>query len=387
MKSLIRYTTLLFGVFLSNLTFAQNSNYSIYIDAGSSGSRLHIFHQTKTNTSMPVIEEVFSESTKPGLSSYADHPEQAGASLTKLLSDAEVFLNSQNELNKNTTTVNVLATAGMRLLPAEKQAAIYANVAQAIQKYASFSAGAIETIPGKMEGVYGWLDVNYLLGNFQSSQPTVGSLDMGGASTQITYAVDTTTHKNTPSDDTTDIFINNKHYTVFSKSFLGLGEDQARNTMNQDATAANCYPAGYHYTTDKIGQFNLSTCEKLYADVISAKHVSQQIKPIANTKHFVAYSGFYYTFHFLNTDLTPNKNALEMHIQSTCNQTWEQLKQANPNVPEKYLATYCADAVFQDHLLNDTYKINDANLAVLNKINHQPIDWTLGAALYGMMTP
>ena len=52
-----------------------------------------------------------------------------------------------------------------------------------------------QVIDGRMEGVYGWIAVNYMLGRFDHNfvehqrQPTVGALDMGGASTQITYEV------------------------------------------------------------------------------------------------------------------------------------------------------------------------------------------------------
>jgi Golgi nucleoside diphosphatase len=172
--------------FLSAHAFADNKNYTIFIDAGSSGSRLHIFEYEKS-LPLPMIKDVFSESIKPGLSEYAAHPESAGQSLKKILDDANQFL-LEKKINPHFIRVHLFATAGMRLLPEDKQQAIYRNVTNFIQNNYDFNTPDIRTISGKMEGVYSWLDVNYLLGNFQNNRTTTGTIDMGGASTQITFA-------------------------------------------------------------------------------------------------------------------------------------------------------------------------------------------------------
>ena len=87
-------TAIIFSV-VSTHAFSKN-NYIIYIDAGSSSSKLHIFEYEKSS-SIPMIKDVFSESTKPGLSEYADHPESAGNSLKKLLDDATQFLSKTKQ--------------------------------------------------------------------------------------------------------------------------------------------------------------------------------------------------------------------------------------------------------------------------------------------------
>src|SRR5690606_35248812 len=115
----------------------------------------------------------------------------------------------------------------------------------------TFIPREITTITGKMEGLYAWLDINYLFKNFQNNTPTVGSVEFGGASTQIAFALD----KSNKLIDEVSIDINNQRYHVFSKSFLGLGINEARESMNADEQAHFCYPLHY-----KNGKFELASC-------------------------------------------------------------------------------------------------------------------------------
>ncbi|EKD53805.1 MAG: GDA1/CD39 family protein [uncultured bacterium] len=378
-KSLITLIFLALTV-MSFSAMAADNNYAVFIDAGSSGSRIHVF-QYQPSTDLPVLNDVFSENVKPGLSSFADHPNDAGVSLKKLLDDASQFLQKQG-VDVHAAPINVLATAGMRLLPEDKQAAIYANVRNYIQTNTVFPISHIETISGKMEGLYGWLDINYLSGNFAEQKSTVGSIDMGGASTQIAFETDDQSRP----DDEISVNINHQQHNVFSKSFLGLGEDQARGTMQKDQRSSTCYPNQY---VSKTSVFDFSTCSTLYATIIQNQHVSEQILSTAK-KSFIAYSGIYYTFNFFGVDGFPTEDVLNMHIDSECYGNWDDFKKRHPTVDEKYLSSYCADGSYHSQLLYHAYHLigspypSQSQVEVAEQINKHDIDWTLGAALYSL---
>ncbi|VDO56939.1 unnamed protein product [Schistosoma margrebowiei] len=96
------------------------------------------------------------------------------------------------------------------------------------------------TISGVEEGLFGWISVNYLLGRFRLlpgdkgpvKQPTNGMLDMGGASMQIAYEVQST--DNLPSSLVSEFsltrnwFSTNQRYKLYVKSYLGYGMNAFR---------------------------------------------------------------------------------------------------------------------------------------------------------------
>lgn len=377
MKYKCTLLSLFFYLLFSNTSVfssVANEHYMIFIDAGSSGSRLHLF-QYKPDSNFFQIKEVFSESVKPGLSSFYNQPEKTPSSLQKMLVDAAQYLATQH-IDQKVTPINIMGTAGMRLLPEDKQKAIYLSLKRYIQKNYHFPIHQVKTISGQDEGLYAWMDVNYLAGSFKTHNPTIGSIDMGGASTQIAYETESV------DNDVNIMTINQKEYAVFSKSFLGMGQDQTFNKMLQNNDAGSCFPPNYKYDNqNEVGHFNLDACRASFSAIIQSNHVSEELKPMDN-KSFIAFSGIYYVFNFFNSVNNPNQSVLEAHIQEGCSGDWEQLKKNNPQVPEKYLATYCANAVYQDELLFDTYKLRSSQLKVSTQINNTDLDWTLGAALY-----
>ena len=68
-------------------TGSRDSSYAIVIDAGSTGSRIHIFRFLNVAGELELEFDEFDQ-LKPGLSSYADKPEDAAKSLKPLLDKA-----------------------------------------------------------------------------------------------------------------------------------------------------------------------------------------------------------------------------------------------------------------------------------------------------------
>lgn len=368
-----------FGIVLAPQALFASTSYNIYIDAGSTGSRIHLFQSDTVANAVPVITDLFNESVSPGLSSFVTNPQNAGDSLKPLLDDVSSQLKQRGI--SAVVPVNVYATAGMRLLPIDQQTPIYADVTAFIKNnYSLIAPGDIKTITGKMEGLYAWLDVNYLAENFQNHQATVGSLDLGGASTQLALETNDTTK---PLDETS-LSINGQAYRVFSISFLGLGQDQARGAIGNYLSAPACYPHSYSMGGTTVGNYSFNSCRTNYESVLVKQGISRQLVNLADAK-FIAFSGIYYTYKFFQPSLIADRKAYDTAISSVCAQSWEQLQKNYPSESVAYLSAYCANGAYVDDLLYQTYHLNDAQLTFSNKINGKSIDWALGAALYASL--
>ena len=370
-------------IFLFTLpVFASSLQYAVIIDAGSSGSRAHVFQYAKAlpMIPVPVIADLFNKNTKPGLSSYANDPSAAGASLKPILDASSAFLQAKG-VNLAQVPVSVLATAGMRLLPADEQTAIYASVRSYIRANYAFSLSDqnVRTITGVQEGVFGWLDVNYLQNNFIHPPKTIGSIDMGGSSTQIAFA---TSDTNQPENEVV-LTINHTVYRIFSQSFLGLGQDQARNTMTNDSNPGYCYPSDYPSSTPVFtGAFNFNSCTSNYNTIITDHNVAGSIIPTTG-QLFVAYAGIYFNYSFFGILQTPTQEALSNQINVICTQSWTTLQLLYPNDP--FLSNTCANGTYFNDLLYNTYGLQGSQLTVTDTINGTGIDWTLGALLYSLV--
>eukprot|EP00053_Salpingoeca_punica_P009720 m.87467 g.87467 ORF g.87467 m.87467 type:complete len:445 (-) comp15129_c0_seq1:1643-2977(-) len=164
--------------------------YGIIIDAGSTGSRIHVyrFSQAEDGSGLVLRSELF-EQLKPGLSSYKGQPQKAAASLAPLLLSAVKHVPSHLH---STTPINLKATAGLRLLPKADADAILEECARAIQAQPFYfdQADAVEVMGGTDEGLFGWVTVNYLRRSLRDpSDRTACILDLGGGSTQIATSV------------------------------------------------------------------------------------------------------------------------------------------------------------------------------------------------------
>lgn len=237
----------------------DNDCYGIVIDAGSSGSRLHIYkwqdpnyaalaEQAKNSDeanlkSVPKIyqSEDWLYKIKPGLSSFENHPDKAYKKHIKpLLKFAETIIPKEKIKD---TPVFLQATAGMRLLKKKTQDKILENICNGIKKHSKFNiddcSNQIQVIDGETEGIYGWLSLNYLSGHFDnydvasSEHFTFGFMDMGGASAQIAFVPSDKNDIDRHREDIATVILKSingdlQQWDVFVSTWLGFGANQAR---------------------------------------------------------------------------------------------------------------------------------------------------------------
>ena len=71
-----------------HLLQAVQGRWTIIIDAGSSGSRVHVYELGRSASGLPQLTHPASLKVSPGLSAFAEAPEHAGQSLLPLVSFA-----------------------------------------------------------------------------------------------------------------------------------------------------------------------------------------------------------------------------------------------------------------------------------------------------------
>jgi len=212
--------------------------YALMIDAGSTGSRIHIYKFNNCGPSAVYEYETF-KMTQPGLASYSGRPEDAARSLDVLLNEA---LRVVPESLRKCTPVAVKATAGLRLVPGSQSADILEAVKNRLHMAYPFplqDEGGVVIMDGKDEGVYAWITANYLLNTIlpdtPRDTPTYAVLDLGGASTQIVF--EPTFSKPDSSlvegEHKYDLKFGGKTHVLYQHSYLGYGLMRARQHVHR----------------------------------------------------------------------------------------------------------------------------------------------------------
>uniref|UniRef100_A0A8C2E632 nucleoside diphosphate phosphatase n=1 Tax=Cyprinus carpio TaxID=7962 RepID=A0A8C2E632_CYPCA len=207
---------------------SESFQYGIMFDAGSTGTRIHIFKfQIEPNEAPKLAHETF-RAIKPGLSAYADDPEKSKEGLLELLNVAK---DTVPETLWSSSPLMLRATAGLRLLPGEKATILLDKVREVFsESLFLYRPDSVSIMDGTDEGMSAWITINFLLGVLHGTEtPKVGMLDLGGGSTQITFALqDEKTIQTIPLDYVTSFQMFNISHALYSYSYLGLGLMSAR---------------------------------------------------------------------------------------------------------------------------------------------------------------
>ncbi|CAJ0957151.1 unnamed protein product, partial [Mesorhabditis belari] len=384
--------------------------FAAVIDAGSTGTRLHLYrfvHNTLPH-SLPFVteEEIFKE-VKPGLSAFHDNPKGAALSVRELLDKAHEEI--PPELWEK-TPIALKATAGLRLLPKGQADAILEEVQTEVLSSGFFLAeNAVEILDGRDEGVFSWFTLNLLLNTlFQKSNGlpadpapsrTVAAFDLGGGSTQVTFW---------PSDDSLfyenreyrkDIDFFDTHMHLFSHSFLGNGLISARlgvlmgstnpELQSDDHLTSPCMPEDFEIPNWQYAlkswrvRGNPEYSESKCATAVRSFVRQSSIVELDYLKGKPIYLFSYFFDRALNAGIVKDSNGgkttlgeFEKAAKIACHRDSSTL-----NHGAHWLPWQCMDLLYIHSLLKDGYGFeNSQPLVLAKKLRGMEVSWGQGLA-------
>ena len=361
-----------FNVYAEALDCQQQRCVGI-VDAGSTGSRLHIYTYDLDEHNTPIhITEKWAKKVKPGFATLDNNQATVDSYLTNLVTGAP----------DAGMPIYFYATAGMRLLSQPKQAEMYNYLNHWFNQQSQWDLKAAKTITGKEEGTFDWLAVNYQLGNLgDESKPLTGVMDMGGASVQITFPLQQDRHAEVSDIQQIDIY--GRHISLFVHSFLGLGQTELSHQFFNNET---CFSDNYVLPDGSAAKGDARQCSRAVASLINdVHHVNRMVQPAMRANpvsQWYAMGGVVDTVKAKPFDFTNNQfdnyTMLTQGDSNVCHQDWTTLQTQNPG--NDYLYGDCLYSAYYFALMVDGYGIDPHK-----SINYLPAttsaDWTIGAVL------
>lgn len=363
--------------------------WGVILDAGSSGTRLHIYRwkdpekalksaSEEELRSLPKLmtEKKWTKKIRPGVSTFADKVPDVGPEYLQDLIDHALKIIPEDKVRD--TPIFLMATAGMRLLPQVQQTALTSEICSYLRQNTQFSLPDcglhIQVIKGETEGLYGWIASNYLLGGFDhpdrhqhgKGHHTYGFLDMGGASAQIAFAPNATEAEK-HADDLKLLRLRTldgspAEHRVFTATWLGFGVNQARESyvsrlQEQYGTSADelpdpCLPKGLRTTqageqvsdpkpgtTTLLGTGAFDECLRLTYPLLGKDKPCEDEPCLLNgqhvpaidfdVNHFVGVSEYWHTTHGVfggKDDEAYDFATYQARVKHFCGQEWDDIR-------------------------------------------------------------
>lgn len=390
-----------FGSLLPKLSRPANHSrifYAVMFDAGSTGTRVHVYTFIQSGSEqLPILDNEMFHSIKPGLSAYANSPETAGHTVRTLL---KVAKKTVPRLEWKRCPLVLRATAGLRLL-AEDKAQVLLQQVQHVFDESPFLVpdDSVGVMNGTYEGLLAWISLNYLTGHLSAqTKNTVGILDLGGGSTQITFLPNQRkTIESVPAADYVARFgISNTSFELYTYSYLGNGLMAARlatlgalgaEGLEWRVFRSSCLPKKfkgewsfgeltYRVSGDPEGFAGYKLC---YQEVLKAvKGIIHQPYKLEDSNVFYAFS--YYFDRAVDAGLIDGDHGGMLQVRDFKKRAKEVCNEMSKSTPTS--AFLCMDMTYITCLLKDGFGFKESTvLKLTKKVNNVEASWALGAVL------
>ncbi|UJR31782.1 hypothetical protein I4U23_019260 [Adineta vaga] len=416
-------------------------DYALVVDAGSSHSKIFLYTWPADKSdglgTTSRVNQVYSYEAPGGPLSSVNGTTVNGVKQYFDLAMTNC-LNQIPSTRKSRTLIFLGATAGLRLFNITNSSFI-SDLLNSTRSYFSTLGvlfrspeSQVRIIDGSEEGLSGWISTNILFKQlYENNKPleTHGVIDMGGASTQLSFIAPDATNERY----TMNLFDTN--YDVYSHSYLCYGQDQLRliyqgqlvqqangsysiddpclqagynqnlsyATISTTACASNRFVAPTGITTTSLitfrGTGNATACRALMGSRLNKTTCSSatncsfdgvyQPTPISTSLKFVGFSAIYSAFNTLapfiplSNDTSGNYNLASLNlsqirtaIETVCNQPW-----SNVTNPDRYRPFLCFQTMYHWTLFEYGFHMTDDNLRnfqIVKTIDSNEIGWTLG---------
>jgi hypothetical protein len=350
--------------------------FGIMIDAGSTATRIHVYRWVTVKDALPNFTDDHFLEVSPGLSSFKQKPLLAGKSIVPLLDLARKEIPPELQAE---TSVYVKATAGLRLLGEETQMQILDSVFLTIESFPfRCKREWVSVIDGQEEAVGAWVTVNYLIDKLSVPSSTVGVLDLGGASTQLSCAPASTVSAR-DSDKLVSVPIGSSSVKVYVVSWLRYGLMEFRKRIDETvhsigmslghtsgATHHPCFPKHHELAVDVNGESVLfhgtgdfNSCSETVATVMKALDYS----PPPCSGRFLAIS--YYLDVLQSVGLGPVVGVADIAAKasSLCRLTLPELSPLLEGAKKGFDARVCGDLIYIVALLSGPVGLRASALA------------------------
>ncbi|XP_023332999.1 ectonucleoside triphosphate diphosphohydrolase 8 isoform X3 [Eurytemora carolleeae] len=418
--------------------------YGVVVDAGSVHTSVYTYRflGDKFNGT-GIIEEVsFCDMGEIGISSFKENPAGIRALVnSSCLRDSapQIYLKGSHVF-----PMYLGGTAGMRtlrLVDPYTTSWIMGNLTRALDRLTGHNTDS-SVVTGEMEGLTGWISTNYLegqLGDFSIKSSmlaargpsTLGALDWGGASAQITTEV-------AKEDATHNITLYGKNYNLRTLSHLCFGQKEAlyrhrsalveeyyKNSSTLPSRLEDpCAPLGSVVAQslkalfsspctqfnnkdlmDKVsgvenmvlfvGSSSIDQCrikveELFHYDLCIERYrqFTDELVCIKNTNpphpqlSYYAFSTYWYLIQVLNL---PSQHSLQRYDDASrdlC--TKSRNESIEDGVEDKIVDSVCFKSIFMKALLTQGYKIDAENyskIRFVKRAGSAEVGWTLGHSI------